>query len=287
MSNNNMVNDVYVPSQATGDAPTGYVAGFSDSADFERLEDGMYQAVIAGFTVRKFTDYNDKSKLVEKVQFLVQTSQDGQTYYFRTRPMTPVVNEKSNFFIFLSGISGAGLDKIKEKYPAGVPLNNLIGIPVQAVVNTVTGKDGKEYGNLANVLKAKKGQKTAVVPDAIPAYLMRGVVASQLADGLTVKEDTGAAKAVSFPQGLPGGLAQGERIDDRAPGLIVPGAPALPQNKIPQVPANAKVTQNADAAAFMNPTLQVTQPAPQPAPAVPAAEQAPEQGEDSDDDLPF
>lgn len=283
----NMVNNVYVPSQATGEAPTGYVAGFSETADFERLEDGMYPGVIAGYTVRKFSDYNDKTKLVEKAQFIIQVGEGGQTYYFRTKPMTPVVNEKSNFFIFLSGISGAGLDKIKEKYPVGVPLNNLIGIPVQAVVNTVTGKDGKEYGNLANVLKAKKGQKTPVAADAIPAYLMRGVVASQLADVLTVKEETVAAKAANFPQGLPGGLAQGERIDDRAPGLIVPGTPVVPQNKIPQVPANAKVTQNTNAQAFMNPQLQVTQPAPQPAPAVPAAEQAPDQGEDSDDDLPF
>jgi len=246
---------------------TPFTASYSETAEFERPEDGLHQAVIGGVTLRDFADYNDKTKTVEKLQFILQCAQDGQTFYFRTKPMANILGEKSNLMIFLASATGATLEKIKEKYPIGFPLKNLVGVPVQAVVNTVTGKDGKEYANLANVLKAKKGTKTAVVQDAIPAYLVRGAKEQFLADCLTVKEETN--KAATFPQGLPGGVASGAAV--------------------PQMPANAQVTQNQNAAAFMG----VTNPAPQPAaPDIQTAEQAMAQEGlvtegDDDGDLPF
>lgn len=248
---------------------TPFTASFSETAEFERLEDGMYQGTICGVLARDFPGYEDKTKLVEKIQFIVQVAQDGTCFYFRSRPMACVIGEKSNLMSWLSQSTGATLDKIKEKYPVGFPLQNLIGIPIQAVINTVTGKDGHEYANLAMVSKAKKGQKTAVVQDAIPAYLVRGAKNFNLAEGLTVKED--APKAASFPTGLPGGVAAG------AAG-----------KSAPQMPANAQVTQNQNAAAFMG----VANPAPQPAqPAIQTAEQAIAQEglteDDSDEDLPF
>lgn len=256
-------------------AQTTFTASFSDTAEFERLEDGMYQAAIAGVVMRDFPGYEDKTKLVEKIQFIVQVAQDGTCFYFRTKPMACVIGEKSNLMVFLNSATGATLEKIKEKYPAGFPLENLIGVPVQAVVNTVTGRDGKEYANLANVLKAKKGTKTAVAPDAIPAYLVRGAKNSVLAEGLTVKEDKPLVKAATFPAAAPSGLGPNDRIDDRAPGLIVPGA-APAQG----VPAGAKVTQAHDAQAW------IQNPPAQPADAVPnVGATAPE--EDDDSDLPF
>lgn len=246
---------------------TPFTASFSETAEFERLEDGMYQGTICGVLARDFPGYEDKTKLVEKIQFIVQVAQDGTCFYFRTKPMACVIGEKSNLMVFLNSATGATIEKIKEKYPVGFPLQNLIGIPVQAVVNTVSGKDGKEYANLANVLKAKRGTKTAVAQDAIPAYLVRGAKNFSLAEGLTVKED--APKAATFPAGLPGGVASGAAV--------------------PQMPANAQVTQNQNAAAFMG----VTNPAPAPAqPAIQTAEQAMVQEGlvtegDDDGDLPF
>jgi hypothetical protein len=245
---------------------TPFTASFSETAEFERLEDGMFDATICGVLARDFPAYEDKSKTVEKIQFIVQVAQGGTCFYFRSRPMACVIGEKSNLMLWLSQSTGATIDKIKAKYPVGFPLGNLIGVPIQAVINTVTGKDGREYANLAMVSKAKKGQKTAVVQDAIPAYLVRGAKNFNLAEGLTVKEE--APKAATFPTGLPGGIASGKAA--------------------PQMPANAQVTQNTNAAAFMG----VKNPAPAPAqPAVQTAEQAMAQEgltEDSDDsDLPF
>ena len=229
-----------------------FVAGFSDTADFERIEDGMYQAACCGIVARNFADYNDKSKQVTKCQLLFQVAQDGETYYFKTKPMTPVINEKSNLFIFLQGATGCTLEKIHEKYPNGFPLDNLVGMSVQVVVNTVTGKDGKEYANLANVLKAKKGQQTKVVPDAIPAYLVRDAVSQSLAEGLTVKEDTKAAQAPATPPAQPFGGAN--------------------KGADPSIPAGAQVTQNPNPAGFMGAAQTNT---------VPPAE------DDDDDSLPF
>lgn len=244
----------------------------SETAEFEHLEAGAYNGVCCGVTAREFTDYNDKSKKVTKAQFIFQISegQGGQCQYLRTRPFTIVLNEKSNLYTFINTWTGASLERMTQ----GFDCSKMVGFPAQVIVTETTGKDGKVYAEIANVLKAKKGQKVPVVPDAIPAYLTRGCVEFLLADGLTVKEDRPLAKAASFPAATPSGLQPGDRIDDRAPGLIVPGHVAAPQ-----MPAAAKVTQAANAQAW------IQNPPAQPADAVPAADKAPE--EDDDSDLPF
>jgi hypothetical protein len=182
-----------------------------------------------------------------------------------------VLNEKSNLYTFINTWTGASLERMTQ----GFDCSKMVNFPAQVIVTETTGKDGKVYAEIANVLKAKKGHKATVVPDAIPAYLTRGCVDFLLADGLTVKEDRPLAKAASFPAATPSGLQPGDRIDDRAPGLIVPGNVAAPQ-----MPAAAKVTQAADAKGW------IENPPAQPADAVPnVGATAPE--EDDDSDLPF
>ena len=245
----------------------------SETAEFEHLEAGAYNGVCCGVTAREFTDYNDKSKKVTKAQFIFQISegQGGQCQYLRTRPFTIVLNEKSNLYTFINTWTGATLERMTK----GFDCSKMVGFPAQVIVTETTGKDGKVYAEIANVLKAKKGQKVPVVPDAIPAYLTRGCVEFLLAEGLTVKEDKPLVKAATFPAAAPSGLGPNDRIDDRAPGLIVPGAaPAQ------AIPAGAKVTQAADAQAW------IQNPPAQPADAVPnVGATAPE--EDDDSDLPF
>ena len=282
---NNMTNNVFVPSQATGDVSMFY-APMSDSAEFERLEDGVYNGVCIGVEMRAYRDYNDPNATVNKASYIFQVAEGGQTFYFRTKPLKNVIGEKSNLFVLINTWTGASLEKMTN----GFSMEKMVGYPAQLVINTVTGKDGKQYANLANVLKVKKGVKVPVTPDAIPAYLVRNSIGYILAEGLTVKEET-QAKA-SFPQGLPGGVnsnAIPDNINDNLPGFVPQQA-----KKAPQMPANAQVSQNANPAAFMGQaqnTLQVTNPAPQPAqPAIQTAEQAMAQEgltEDSDDELPF
>ena len=250
-----------------------FFAPMSNDAEFDRLEDGVYNGVCVGTEIREYRDYNDPNATVQKATYIFQVAEGGQTFYFRTKPLKVVIGEKSNLFILINTWTGASLEKMTN----GFSMEKMVGYPAQLVINTVTGKDGKQYANLANVLKVKKGVKVPVTPDAIPAYLVRNSLASILAEGITVKAEQQPAKGTQFPTGLAGGVAAG-----------------IAAKQAPKMPANAQVTQNTNAAAFMGQapnTLQVTNPAPQPAgPDVVTAEQAMVQEgltEDSDDDLPF
>lgn len=241
-----------------------FFAPMSENAEFERLEDGVYNGVCIGVEMREYRDYNDPNATVQKATYIFQVAEGGQTFYFRTKPLKVVIGEKSNLFILINTWTGASLEKMTQ----GFSMEKMVGYPAQLVINTVTGKDGKQYANLANVLKVKKGVKVPVTPDAIPAYLVRNSIASILAEGITVKEDVQTPKGTQFPAGVAGGIASGKAA--------------------PQMPANAQVTQNQNAAAFLG----VTNPAPQPAqPAIQTAEQAMAQegltDADDDSDLPF
>lgn len=288
MAKSQMTNGVYVPSQAEGNIPAikvqapaqqnnPFFAPMSDAAEFEKLEDGVYNGVCVGAEIREYRDYNDPNASVQKATYIFQVAEGGQTYYFRTKPMKVIIGEKSNLFILINSWTGASLERMTQ----GFSMDKMVGFPAQLVINTVTGKDGKQYANLANVLKVKKGVKVPVTPDAIPAYLVRNSLASILADGITVKEEQ-PPKATQFPAGLAGGVAAGM-------------AQAQPQKKqaAPQMPANAQVTQNADPAGWMGAQgFTVTQVSPEPVqnPQVQTAEQAVAQeglAEDDDSDLPF
>lgn len=253
-----------------------FMASMSETAEFERLEDGMYESACVGVTLRQFPDYNDRSKMVDKVQFIFQVARDGQCFYFRTRPLTPIINEKSNLFILLNGWTGVTLDKLTP----GLDCSRMIGVKAQVVITTESGKDGKEYSTLANILKPKKGSKVAPVPDAIPEYLVRGVSYSRFAAGITIKqpEPTQAAPAATLPQGIPGGIAPTQAASQYAQQARNPYQPQA----APAIPPNANVSVNANPAGFMQPNM-VTDTAPAPAP-----QQTGNPGaDDSEDDLPF
>ena len=215
-----------------------FYAAPSEAADFERLDDGAYNGCCVGVTARDFPDYNDPSVMVTKIQYIFQVAEGGQTYYFPTKPMKNVINEKSNLFILINTWTGATMDRMLQ----GFNCDKMVGYGAQLVINTTTGKDGKQYANLANVLKLKKGVKVAPVQDAIPAYLVKDCTAQILAEGITVKAPE-VAKAPAAP------------------------AAAMPFHQNPAAPV-------------ANQGLSVTQPAPAPASA--QVETAPEVDDDSD-----
>lgn len=216
-----------------------FFAAPSESAEFERLDDGVYNGCCVGLTLKNFRDFNNPDVQVPKLQYIFQVAEGGQTYYFRTKPMKNVINEKSNLAIFIQGWCGCSFERIGQ----GFNCDKMVGYGAQLVINTTTGKDGKQYANLANVLKLKKGVKVAPVQDAIPAYLVKDCVVQLLAEGITVKPPKAAE------------------------------APAA-------APAAATPFQPNPAAPVANQGLAVTQPAPAPAPA--QVETAPEVDDDSD-----
>ena len=275
-----------------------FMVNISEQGEFERLEDGVYEGTLALVTARPYRAYNNPDQTQIKVHLVFQVANGGQCFYLKTRPLTPAINEKSNIALLLQSWFGCNYETLAKK--GGFDLSTLIGLPAQVVVNTVTGKDGKEYANLANVLKAKKGQATTVVPDAIPAYLVKDVAACVLAQGLTVKEETQqpaapaapaqtAQQAPFTPAPAPALAAAPQFVpDDRIPDFGMANHQAQmrqfqQQQAMPGqgYPPGAQVSQVPTGLGFGQPAApMVTSPAAAPAPSS-------TQGDISEDDLPF
>lgn len=197
-----------------------FIAKKSDEAEFERLEDGMHDAVCVAVVGKDFVDFNDKTKMVTKIYFVFQVTDQGSTYYFKSKPCKPIIGEKSNLFITIQGWTGTTYDHFSESFDS----TKMLSYGAQLVITTKPGKDGKMYSDVANILKPKKGVKTPVTPDAIPAYLVRGAVAYELAPGITVKEDIAPVASTQAKQPF------GTVTPQPAP------APAVPQQEqAPQV----------------------------------------------------
>lgn len=227
-----------------------YVARISENTEYEQIEPGAYNGVCVGFVVRRYPDFNNPQVMVDKLTYIYQIALDGSCTYVKSRPMKIILGDRANLFILLNSWFGVTLDQIRKKYGNDFPCESVIGKPAQLVLNTVDSKDGtRKYLNLANVLKVRKGTTVPVTPDAIPAYLTRNCEYFELADGLTVKEDT--IKNDSVPQ----------------------GAAAI---------QDVTTSNNGYVGAVDFGTVT---PQPAPAPAVPPSEQAPEVDDDSD--LPF
>lgn len=185
-----MTNNVYVPSQEGNP----FFCPRQDSAEFERLPDGVHVAVCCGCGIRQFTGYEDK------LFFLYQVVAEGATYYFRSKFCRPLIGERSSLFILINTWTGATLDRVANGFDAC----KMIGYPAQlVVVSKINPKDGKNYQELANILKAPKGTKIPVTPDAIPEYLVRGCSRYMLAEGLTVKPPRAAEAPASAPAPAP------------------------------------------------------------------------------------
>lgn len=240
----------------------------NEAAEFETLEPGSYNGVCIGCIIREFPNYNDRNLLDRKVQFIFQIVEGGQQYYLRSKPCKIVINEKSNLYLLVNSWTKATLERMTN----GFACNKMVGYGAQ-IVTTTREANGKTYADIANILPLKKGVKVQVTPAEIPAFLAKGALEQVWADGITVKEEP--HKAATFPAG-------------NAAGTV---AAQPPVQKMPQMPANAQVTQNADPAGFMGGTdftVTVAAPVPDMPQGVVTAEQALKQeGLDDADDLPF
>lgn len=158
-------------------------AATANGGEFANLETGVYDGVCVGVTVKNYKKYQS-DELEPKFQFVFQVVYDNQKHYLRTVPYRNVINDKSNLFLFLSGWTGAGLDKLS----GGVDLTKLVGNKAQIVVGE-TERDGKKYNNITNVIKPKKSSTVDFVKDdKVPAYLAKDLLAAKWIDGLGFAE---------------------------------------------------------------------------------------------------
>lgn len=239
----------------------------TEGGEFNLLEDGCYEAVIVG--LRGFTGTKYQSDEPEdKMQFVFQVQDvDGVLHYLTTKPLTNVLNEKSNLFKVLNGVTGYGLDK----FPVGFQYTQLVNsekpVKCQLTVKTVASKKdpNRQFNEIDSYLKAKKGQKYTFVPDdKAPSWLNQNVKEVFWINGLSFlppQEKTQASARAAMPE--------------------VPSAVQLGNSSafFGQQPQNPQ---------FAQPCTYVPPAAPQPQPVfgqAPAASTAPVA--DSDSDLPF
>lgn len=233
-----------------------FYAPKSEAAEFEVLEPGSYNGVCIGVTLKEFPNFNDRSKMDEKVQFVFQICEGGQQYYLRSKPCKVVLNEKSNLYLLINGWTKASLERIAD----GFSCDKMVGFGAQIIVNQ-REYNGKTYADIANVLPLKKGVKVPVTPAEIPAFLDANTKASIWAGGITVKA----------PDLTPAGLKQvNAGVYQKDAGMDV-------QLKSEQQDASNGFVGGVD--------FGTVTPQPAPAPAVPPQEQAPQV--DEDEDLPF
>lgn len=241
-----------------------------EGGEFTLLEDGCYEAVIVG--LRGFTGTKYQSDEPEdKMQFVFQVQDgDGVLHYLTTKPLTNVLNEKSNLFKVLSGVTGYGLDK----FPVGFQYTQLVNsekpVKCQLTVKTVTSKKdpNRQFNEIDGYLKAKKGQKYTFVPDdKAPSWLNQNVKEVFWIEGLSFlppHEKTQASAKSAMPE---------------VPSAVQLGNSSAFFGQQPQNPQNPQ---------FAQPCTYVPPAAPQPQPVfgqAPAASPAPVA--DSESDLPF
>lgn len=241
-----------------------------ECGEFTLLEDGCYEAVIVG--LRGFTGTKYQSDEPEdKMQFVFQVQDgDGVLHYLTTKPLTNVLNEKSNLFKVLSGVTGYGLDK----FPVGFQYTQLVNsekpVKCQLTVKTVASKKdpNRQFNEIDGYLKAKKGQKYTFVPDdKAPSWLNQNVKEVFWINGLSFlppQEKTQASAKAAMPE---------------LPSAVQLGNSSAFFGQQPQNPQNPQ---------FAQPCAYVPPAAPKPQPVfgqAPAASTAPVA--DSDSDLPF
>ena len=264
------VNNTYVPSQDDGKDPF-FCPRVEGGGEFESLEPGCYDAVAIGVAIGKFKKFQSE-ELVDKIYYIFQVSEGGQTYYFKSKQMTPIISERSNRFAFVSSWTGCTLEKMTDGYHPAV----MVGYPAQVVIGPETNATtGKTYSTLKNVLKLKKGAaKPQAIIEDIPNFLVARAENYKLLDGMGVKPPVA-------PKGATNNVYVPSQMNDQQPDFGMGNPPPMKQTDIPHVPSNAKVTQAPDAKGW------ITQPAPQPAGAVPDVGTTAPEEDDGDSDLPF
>lgn len=274
----------------------------SESGEFNLLSDGCYEACVVG--LRGFTGTKYQSDEPEdKMQFVFQVQDDdGVLHYLTTKPLTNVLNEKSNLFKVLNGITGYGLDKFPIGFQYTALVNSDKPVKCQIVVKTVASKKdpNKQFNEIDSYLKAKKGQKTTFVPDdKAPAWLNQNVKEVFWIQGLSFlpPQENKAAGNAKAAANIPAAVAT--QMGDSSAFFGTAQNPTNPQfspvqQPSPYVPPISKAQQVAERQA---PGAYVPPAAPSPQPVFGQfttasgntypTQQAPQVQVDEDSDLPF
>lgn len=155
----------------------------NSESDYQIPDEGLYEGVMVALTIKNFKKYQSED-VEPKLQMVFQFKDGDNIHYVRTQPFKNINNEKSTMVKLITGWFKCGQDKI-----AGMNLTKLLGQPAQLVIKHEQ-KGEKTYVILDSIMGAKKGVKTPVTPDEMPAFITKDSLSYRLAEGITIKEGT-------------------------------------------------------------------------------------------------
>lgn len=212
----------------------------SESSDFLPLEDGCYEAVVVGLRGFVGTKYQSEEP-EDKMQFVFQVQDgEGKLHYLTTKPLTNVLNDKSNLYKVLNGITGYGLDKFPVGFQYTQFVNAANPVKCQLTVKTVASKKDptKQFNEIDSYLKAKKNQKTTFVPDdKAPAWLNMNLKEACWIHGLAFQapKDNVQPRAATIPAAV--ATSMGDSSAFFGQGQVSQGF-ATPNSEVPVAPFN-------------------------------------------------
>ena len=139
----------------------------TNGGDFT-LSDGCYPAIVVGLRGFMGSKYQQPDVKEPKLQFVFQVQDDeGTLHYVATKPLSNKLNDRSNLFKVLNGITGYGIDHFPKGFQYTQFVNSDNPIKCQLVIKTVDSKKdpNKKFNEIQSILKAKANQSNAFVPD--------------------------------------------------------------------------------------------------------------------------
>lgn len=157
---------------------------------FETLEEGLYNAVCVGITVKEMQNF-DKTGMEDKIEFVFQIVNGATTYYVRSAPCKKSLHENAGLWkILASWTKQKDAQTLIDKMGTGgkFELSYFIGKPIQLMVKQKKVGD-KTYPFISDYVAPKKGQLADIKFDTMPPFIVKNVKFKMFADGMTVKGD--------------------------------------------------------------------------------------------------
>lgn len=133
-----------------------------DTGDFTPCPEGLHDAVLADVAELQVRDYNDPTKMNNKVRLVFQIDQVNEDHPEKakftcgTPPLTPSLHERAKLRKLLEGWRGK---KMSEKELEKFDSETLIGINGQILVKHQIRDNGDTYANVTEILPPKKDKK--------------------------------------------------------------------------------------------------------------------------------
>lgn len=215
-----MSNEQSINLGLTLDADTLAAFESGESVSKFLLEEGVYDAVVRGYTIKQHTfegeDHGPKIQLIWQLadsEGLVHTLL-GKRWKMSADERSVFRKEVSKWFnktewSTIVDILKKGGILVADAEGAHFEIDKFIGKKAKLMVNQVTSKKGKTFNDIVSISPASKSPK-AIPNDDVPAWMLEDSLDYKLGEGIGIRAkeegDKETTATASAPQGAPKGV---------------------------------------------------------------------------------